>query len=257
MKGVIKGLHFPILREDQCKGGFIMSEKSARTSNLSLQLSELLQSVNHIREIEKGCFLFREGTEANELFILNSGRIQVSKVSADGRELTFRLCEPGDIVGELTLFSNGAKHLLNARVLEDGDVSVISKDELEAKLLEDSVLAFEFMKWMSENFRRTQTKLRDLILHGKKGALYSTLIRMSNSYGYEKKDGILIDLPLTNQELANFAGTARESVNRMLGELRKKGIVSINKGKITIHDLQYIKNEINCEDCPADLCNMD
>ncbi|WP_070119779.1 Crp/Fnr family transcriptional regulator [Bacillus marinisedimentorum] len=234
-----------------------MNEITARNSKLSSQLIDLLQSVNHTLEIEKGCFLFQEGTEANELFILNSGRIQVSKVSADGRELTFRLCGPGDIIGELTLFSEGAKHLLNARALEDGEVSVINKDELEAKLLENSVLAFEFMKWMSEHFRRTQTKLRDLVLHGKKGALYSTLVRMSNSYGYEKKDGILIDLPFTNQELANFAGTARESVNRMLGDLRKKGIISVNKGKITIHDLQYIKDEINCEDCPADLCNID
>lgn len=79
------------------------------------------------------------------------------------------------------------------------------------------------MKWISEHLRRMQTKFRDLVLHGKKGALYSTLIRMTNSYGVLKENGILIDLPLTNQELANFCATSRESVNRMLNELKSKG----------------------------------
>lgn len=78
------------------------------------------------------------------------------------------------------------------------------------------------MKWISEHLRRMQTKFRDLVLHGKKGALYSTLIRMTNSYGVLKENGILIDLPLTNQELANFCATSRESVNRMLNELKSK-----------------------------------
>lgn len=57
-----------------------------------------------------------------------------------------------------------------------------------------------------------------------KGALYSTLIRLSNSYGVERSDGILINIVLTNQDLAKFCAAARESVNRMLGDLRKKGL---------------------------------
>ena len=95
---------------------------------------------------------------------------------------------------------------------------------------------------MSDHFRKTQTKFRDLVLNGKRGALFSTLIRMSNSYGIQKDNGILIDLPLTNQELANFCGTSRESTNRILSELKKNKIISVKKGKILIWDLQYLKN---------------
>jgi CRP/FNR family transcriptional regulator len=96
-----------------------------------------------------------------------------------------------------------------------------------------------------------------LVLHGKKGALYSTLIRITNSYGVKTEKGILIDLPLTNQELANFCGTSREVVNRLLGDLRKLGIISIDKGSITIHDLDHLKNEIDCEECPTEICKID
>lgn len=233
-------------------------EINNKTESMSEGLKELLNSVNHTLKIEKGSYLFQEGMTAKELYIIQKGRIQISKISPDGRELSLRISKQGDIVGELTLFTNEAKYLLNAKVLEDGEVAVIKKDFLEEQLLENSALAFEFMKWMSDHFRKTQTKFRDLVLHGKKGALYSTLIRLTNSYGIKKENGdILIDIPLTNQELANFCGTSRESVNRMLSDLRKIEKVSVDKGKITVHDLEYLKEEINCEDCPIVMCSID
>jgi CRP/FNR family transcriptional regulator len=80
---------------------------------------------------------------------------------------------------------------------------------------------------------------------------------MTNSYGIEKKDGILIDLPLTNQDLANFCGTSRESTNRILNDLKKDEIISIKKGKITIHDLQFLKDDIGCENCSAVYCSIE
>lgn len=234
-----------------------MPNQMIKSMGVSDNLKELLHSIDHTIKIQKGTFLFQEGMPAKELYILRSGRIQISKISPDGKELSLRICTIGDIVGELTLFTNEAKYLLNAKVLESGEVAVLKKEYLEQQLLQNGSLAYEFMKWMSDHFRKTQTKFRDLVLHGKKGALFSTLIRMTNSYGVKQKEGILIDLPLTNQELANFCGTSRESVNRMLSDLRKNGVISINKGKVTVHDLQFLKYEINCEDCPPELCSID
>ncbi|RSK27931.1 Crp/Fnr family transcriptional regulator [Bacillus sp. HMF5848] len=224
---------------------------------ISDQLKELLQSASVKIPIKKGTFLFQEGEKAADIFLLESGRVQISKMNADGRELTLRICSKDDLVGELTLFSDEATYLLNAKVLEAGEASVIKKSQLEQKLMENGKLAFEFMKWMSDHFRKTQTKFRDLVLNGKKGALYSTLIRLTNTYGVKTENGILIDIPLTNQELANFCATSREGTNRMLSDLRKQGVISIDKLKITIHDLEYLKDEINCERCPIVYCTID
>ncbi|RHW43201.1 Crp/Fnr family transcriptional regulator [Neobacillus notoginsengisoli] len=221
------------------------------------KLTELLKHTHHIQKVEKGHFLFQEGSPSREIYVLLSGLIQVSKIIPDGRELTLRICSEGDLIGELNIFCATPRNLLSAKVVESGEVAVIMKDELEAKLAHDSVLALEFMKWMSQHYRKTQTKFRDLVLHGKKGALYSTLIRMANSYGVKTSQGIMIDLLLTNQEVANFCGTSREVVNRLLGDLRKKGVISINKGIITIHQLAYLKREIDCENCPKEICNID
>ncbi|WP_394235457.1 Crp/Fnr family transcriptional regulator [Niallia oryzisoli] len=224
--------------------------------HLSEELTQLLQSVHHIRKISKGTFLYQEGQDAAELFIIQSGKVQISKMTQEGQELTLRMCSVGEIIGELTMFYSSSKYMLNAKVVESGEVAVIYKDELEKRLELDNGLAIEFMRWMSHQNRKTITKFRDLILNGKKGALYSTLIRLSNSYGKISNSGIVIDLPITNQELANFCGTSREVVNRMLSELRKNQIISVDKGIITLHDIDYLKTEIHCENCPVDICNI-
>ena len=223
----------------------------------SIEIKELLRFTDRKFRSERGTFLFQEGMNADELYIILSGKVQISKITSDGRELSLRICGENDICGELTLFTSSPKYLLSAKVLEEGDIVAIRKDVLEHEIFQNSTLAFEFMKWMSDHFRKTQTKFRDLVLNGKRGALFSTLIRMSNSYGIHKTDGILIDLPLTNQELANFCGTSRESTNRILNELKKDNIISVKRGKITILDLQYLKEEIGCENCPAVYCNIE
>lgn len=225
--------------------------------NLSYEISELLKASEKIVKYKKGTFLFREGQEAREMFIILSGKVQISKMNAEGKELNLRLCKENDIVGELTLFTIGPRYLFNARVLEDGEAAAVNIENLEQALMSNSKLAFEFMKWMNDHIRKTITKFRDLVLHGKKGALYSTLIRLSNSYGITKEDGIHIGVPLTNQDLANYCGTARESVSRMLGELRDNKIISIDRKRIIIHDLHYLKKEIACENCSITYCNID
>ena len=222
-----------------------------------IQIKELLRFTDRIIHTKKGTYLFQEGTTAEELYLVISGKVQISKITSDGRELSLRICSENDLCGELTLFTETPKYLLSGLVIEDGEVAAIRKDVLEKEIFQNSSLAFEFMKWMSDHFRKTQTKFRDLVLNGKRGALFSTLIRMTNSYGVEKPDGILIDLPLTNQELANFCGTSRESTNRILNELKRKNIISVKKGKIFIHDLQYLKKEIDCENCPAIYCSIE
>ncbi|GAA3320238.1 hypothetical protein GCM10020331_030400 [Ectobacillus funiculus] len=87
------------------------------------------------------------------------------------------------------------------------------------------------MPVMTDHIRKQHTKFRDLVLYGKKGALYSTLIRMTNSYGVPVENGILLDVQMTNQDLANFSSTTRESVNRALNELKGMGILSFEGRK--------------------------
>ncbi|MGZ9816117.1 Crp/Fnr family transcriptional regulator [Peribacillus simplex] len=225
--------------------------------SLSNRMHAILDNKYEVKHMEKGRYLFQESTPASDLYYIIKGKVEVSKVVPDGRELTIRISSENDLVGETVLFSQNPKYMMNAKMMEDGTVAVISKEALEDKIASDSRLAVDMMKWLSAQNRKNQAKFRDMLLHGKKGAFYSTLIRLSNSYGTEVEDGKVINLPFTNQELANFCGTSREVVNRMLAQLRKNNVVSIKKGRITILDFDYLKQEIDCENCPIEICTID
>ncbi|WP_257141154.1 Crp/Fnr family transcriptional regulator [Bacillus sp. AFS015802] len=221
------------------------------------EIKQLFIEKNTVRTVKKGTFLFQEGKNARELYLIKSGRVQISKVIPDGRELSLRICSKDDVIGELTLFTKEAYYMLSARIIEDTDVYVLPKEAFEERLSQNGDLTIKWLKWIQLQNQQNQTKFRDLILHGKKGALYSTLIRMTNSYGKSVEHGILIDLPLTNQELANFCGSSREVVNRLLSELKKENVLVSDRGYITILDLDYLKDEIDCENCPVSICRID
>ena len=69
--------------------------------------------------------------------------------------------------------------------------------------------------------------------------------------------GVLIPVPLTNQELANYSAMARKSLNRMLGELKKAGVIEYRDHLLVIKDLAYLKREIQCENCGREICNIE
>lgn len=222
--------------------------------NLQSRLSSIVQGE---KELKKNTYLFQEGDLADGIFLIYSGKVRVGKITPDGRELTFRICNGGDFISEIGLFCKPSVYNVHAKVIEAGSYAKVMVEDLEEHLLLNPSTNVEWLKMASIQQRKTQTKFRDLILHGKKGALYSTLIRMTNSYGIHCNDGILIDLPLKNQELANFCGMSREVVNRLLNSLKKDGIISMVDSRILIHDLPFLKSEIHCENCPVEICNID
>lgn len=232
---------------------------NSRTSSeeVSEELRDLLDSISTVRKMKKNAFLFHEGMDANEIYVIHSGLVQMSKLAENGKEMILRICKEQDIIGELTLFSKRPKYMLSARVIQSGEVFAINKEALEKALFSNQELAFEFLKWTSNYMRKFQYQIKDLLLNGKKGALYSTLIRLSNSYGIKQDDGVLINLALTNQELAKFCASTRETVNRMLAKLKKEDIISIDrKGRILIKNVDYLRKEIGCENCPIEICNI-
>src|SRR5690606_39768128 len=109
-------------------------------SPISSDLRNLLNSISKTKKVYKNSYLFHEGLEANEIFIVKSGLVQVSKLTADGKELILRICNRDDIVGELSLFSDDAKYLLSGKALTDAEIQVVQKDQLEDALLSNGNL---------------------------------------------------------------------------------------------------------------------
>ncbi|WP_264987466.1 Crp/Fnr family transcriptional regulator [Lysinibacillus piscis] len=228
------------------------------TDNVQENLHQLFQQHGVFIKVNKDNKIFLEGERSKEIYYIQSGKISISKETEDGKELTIRICGPQSIIGEGSLFCSLTYNSVTASVLEPSTLYVLSRQTLESLLTEQPHLMVTYMQWLQTENLKHQSRLRDLILHGKKGALFSTLIRLSNTYGQPLENGsIYINSPLTNTEIANLCATSREMINRMLNDLKKHGILSFDKGYITIHNLQFLKDEIACENCPLQICRID
>ncbi|SHG75090.1 Crp/Fnr family transcriptional regulator [Virgibacillus chiguensis] len=220
------------------------------------KLTVLQKYANIEKDLEKNETLFISGDIVHSFYIVLLGKIMLHKPTADGREFTIRICKQGDIIGEPHFLTTPTKHLLHATAVERSKIFTISIEKLPELFSNESKFMLYLLQNVSKNAIRDQMKLRDLVMYGKKGALYATLIRLANSYGQTKETGILINTSLTNQDLANFCGTSRESINRLLSDLRKNNIISIENSRILIHQLAYLKETIHCEECPIDICTI-
>lgn len=216
--------------------------------------AKLTQMMYH-HHVPSGTSLYREEEPANKLYYIRKGKVKVTKISEEGKEYIMYLFREGDFLGQLDPYHESKQHFC-ARALEDCEIGIIQKQDLETLLWQHGDLAVEFMKWMGLMHRLTQTKFRDLIMYGKPGALCSTLIRLSNTCGRPHSQGILITEKFTNSELADYIGCARESVNRMLRDLKKAGAIMMQRGYIIITNLNYLKDICQCEECPKEICRI-
>lgn len=233
------------------------SHNGTFTDQISPSFIEDLIAIGTKRKMYESQLLFLDGDPADHIFFIHSGAVQINKTTANGKELTLGVCGAGDLIGVFGLFHNDVIYDATATVLEPSNISTIPRLSLEKLLTENGSFCVEFMRWMATVHRRTQSKFRDLLLNGKTGALYSTLIRMCNTYGENIETGILIDLPLTNRELAQYMGLTRETVNRMLADLKRLDVIELKpNGYIIVKDLQYLKDAIFCDDCPPDICKI-
>lgn len=232
----------------------IMNEQSSNSQGIHA----LFEQYGVNLKVDKDQSIFLEGERSEDVFLVKTGTIRISKDTESGKILTLRITGNNTIIGETSIFCEVLYHSVSANAIEPTHLLVLSRSTLEKYLSDDSTLMKEWLQILQVHNLKNETRLRDLLLHGKKGALLSTLIRLTNTYGVKQEDGsILIDHALTNQELANFCATSREVVNRILNDLKKKRVLSLDNGMITIHNLPFLRTEVECDNCPLHICRID
>lgn len=199
--------------------------------------------------------IFREGEKADHLYYIVDGSVKLIKSTEDGKDYTLFYYRPGDMIGEYS-FSAQTQFGFMAVAHEDCHLGIIRKQELELLLWQDHDLSLEVLKWLADMHTCTQYKMRDILLYGKEGALASILIRMANSYGKYEASKIYLTEKFTNTEIANMIGTTRETVNRLLSQLKKRQIIDMEKGYLVITNLPELKKICHCEGCPKEICRL-
>jgi len=216
---------------------------------------ELLESIMVDKEFSRGSHVFIEGDKSDLFYYVKEGTIKLSKTSDDGTDLALYYFFPGDFFGELEPDSSG-KCLFTAEAETNVRLGIIHQSKLEWLLYQNGEFAVEYAKWLSESQRHIQLKLRDLIFHGKNGALASMLIRMANTYGIIDGNEYLITRKFTNGEMAELIGATRETVNRMLAKFKKDGLIEYDHGRIKLINMEELRKICHCEGCPLSICRL-
>ena len=220
---------------------------------------DLLASVMHIKKYSADTHIFWEGDEAIAVYWILKGRVKLRKSTSDGKDLLLSILQPDDMIADIDTWDTS--HRYTAETIDEVEVGIIPRLQLEMLMCKHGDFAYRYAMWMGLLQRKTESKLRDLLMGGKNGALASTLIRLCNSFGERVEDHhIRINIKLTNNELAELVGTTREGVNRLLASMKKDGIVTNNHaGYIVVTNIQALKDMAGCPlcpTCPNEICRL-
>jgi len=167
-----------------------------------------------------------------------------------------KILKEREVIVEYQLFKANPHYQFYAKTLTDCELLLIKREQFEEFILTDPDAMNALAAWLSTGYLKAQMKCQDLIMNGKKGGLYSILIRLCNSYGVKTEDGILIDLPLTHQELANLTYGTREVIQRALKDLREKDIILYENQMFTVKNVGFLKEKVDCQNCSFEICGL-
>ncbi|MEH7353166.1 Crp/Fnr family transcriptional regulator [Neobacillus drentensis] len=230
-----------------------MQKNSISLYSLMLQF---FQKSEPIQKFKSGSVLFQEKDSVEFVYLLLKGSIALGRVHLRGKDFILKILDDREVIVEYQLFKANPHYQFYAKTLTDCELLLIKKEQFEEFILTDPEAMNELVTWLSTGYLKAQMKCQDLIMNGKKGGLYSILIRLCNSYGVKTEDGILIDLPLTHQELANLTYGTREVIQRALKDLREKDIILYENQKFTVKNLSFLKEEVDCQNCSFEICGL-
>ncbi|MFQ5329815.1 MAG: Crp/Fnr family transcriptional regulator [Thermodesulfobacteriota bacterium] len=195
-------------------------------SDLPEEDQNMMASMMTPRNIKKKGFVYSEGDRADTLYILKEGRIKITHLAEDGRELTIEIIEPGDIFGELTLAGEEERET-SAEALADSFICAISRKNFEAFLKMRPDLSFTITKWMGSRLRRIENRFENIIFQDVRTRLTSLLSDLAAKYGEDVEGGRKIAIKLSHQELANLIGATRETVTLELNNMKRRGDIEV------------------------------
>lgn len=201
-----------------------------------------LQSVAPLfaeRKYRKGTILFFEGDPGHELFIIKSGLVKIYKLAED-KEITLALFSEGDFFGEMSLLQPGDTRSATAETIEPTTVFTLDRTKFLHFLESSPKLCLKLLEITVRRLRKANEHIEDLTFLDVRSRIIKNIRRLSEDYGKPIPGGLMIDLRLTHQQIANMAGTVRESVTKVLQELQDAGVIHIDHKRIIINDMDRL-----------------
>lgn len=203
--------------------------------NLSDQeLSELGAHISS-ESFKKKEAIFHEGEPPEWFYIVASGKVKITKLSHEGKEVILEIIQPGDIFGGVAVLKN-ISYPANAVTMEDTEVLKISRKNLMRILDRFPNFMHCIALQLGDRMKSSYDSLKNIALERVEARIAALLLKLAGKVGVETKDGLMIDMRLTKQDVADMVGTTVETSIRTFTKFKKQGLVYDLDGRIVIKD---------------------
>ncbi len=186
-----------------------------------------------LREVDTGAFFFEQGSAADEVFVLNRGRLKLSETTPQRHRVLLQFVGPGELFGA-TPFAEDQVHPVSAQTVRWCQAFVWSGKTMHELMISFPQIPINLLYAQSRRMRELQHCYRELATEPVGRRVAHALMRLATEAGWKTEAGLLIDMPLSHQDLAEMTGTTLYTVCRVLRAWKRHGLVDIGRQRVTI-----------------------
>jgi len=212
-------------------------------TNLNSRNANLLAQRLVMRRFHADQIVFHHGDPAGLLYIITSGKVKITHTTPDGQEALLAILGSGDFFGELALLDDSPRSA-TVEALEATETLTLHRDEFIRYISENPNFALHVLQTLAQHIRRMNNQISDIFFLDLPARLARQLLLLAEDHGRVTPDGILIDLSLTQTDLAEMVGATRVSINKAIGRYRRAGWLETKGRKFLIRDADAMANLI-------------
>ncbi len=195
------------------------------------------------REFAAGEMVFREGDRSDTCYVMRSGRVRAIREHSDGRSITLATFGPGEIFGELAIFDD-ERRSATIEAVEDSEAAAILGGDMRRLLGAHPDIAVKLLAALGRRLRETNERLSRQSFQTVQSRVASALMELVAAARADGAGDTDVLITATQSELAQLAGSSRESASRFLAVLERAGIITQGRGRLTVHTPQRLEGYV-------------
>ncbi|MBV6426304.1 MAG: Global nitrogen regulator [Haliscomenobacter sp.] len=202
----------------------------------------------HIHKVfKKGEYIFLPEELADKIFFLTEGSVKIGSYSDSGKEITKAILGKGEVFGESSLIGEEKRRDF-AIALEETTICAVTLDEMKSLMRDHSALSLFLLRIMGSRMLEMEQRLESLVFKDSRSRVVEFLVQLGQRKGKRVGFETLVPRFMTHQEIANLTATSRQTVTTILNELRNKNILTFNRRRLLIRDMEQLAREASSTD---------
>lgn len=214
--------------------------------DLSDEECERITAAGRLYELPPGSYFFHQGEESTMLYVLVSGRAKLSQVTNDGHQVIVDYFGPGEGLG-IVMALNELPYPLSAEAIEPCLAVGWRRETMLDLMQHNAQLALNGLNMVGRRFAQMQSRFQELATQRVEQRVARALMRLVRQFGRRTAEGLLIDMPLSREDLAQMTGTNLYNVSRILSKWEGDGLIATGRKQVTLlkaHELVVLAEDI-------------